>query len=94
MRVLWLAGWYPHSQNPLGGNFVKRHFRALQHVVSENKSYQINGIAESNIANGLSHQEISNTHFELELYHFAPYYKDNDIPKLVKEKTANPNTQN
>lgn len=73
---------------------MKRHFRALQHVVSENKSYQISGIAEFNIANGLSHQEISNTHFELELYHFAPYYKCNDIPKLVEEKTANPNTQN
>lgn len=94
MRVLWLAGWYPHSQNPLGGNFVKRHFRALQHVVSESKGYQIHGITESEIANALAHNEISNTHFELELYHFAPYYKGTAIPKLVEEKTANPNTQN
>ena len=65
MRVLWLAGWYPHSQNPLGGNFVKRHFRALQQMISENKGYQINGIAESDIANALAHNEISNTHCEL-----------------------------
>jgi glycosyltransferase involved in cell wall biosynthesis len=94
MRVLWLAGWYPHSQNPLGGNFVKRHFRALQQMISENKGYQINGIAESDIANALAHNEISNTHCELELYHFAPYYKGDNIPKLLEEKTANPNTQN
>lgn len=29
MRVVWLAGWYPHSQNPLGGNFIRRHFNAV-----------------------------------------------------------------
>jgi glycosyltransferase involved in cell wall biosynthesis len=29
MRVVWLAGWYPHTQNPLGGNFIRRHFNAM-----------------------------------------------------------------
>lgn len=29
MRVVWLAGWYPHTQNPLGGNFIRRHFDAV-----------------------------------------------------------------
>jgi glycosyltransferase involved in cell wall biosynthesis len=94
MRVLWLAGWYPHSQNPLGGNFVKRHFRALQHVVSEIKGQHIHATPESDIANALLHDEISNTHFNIELYHFAPYYRGNDIPKLVEAELTRPNTPN
>jgi len=30
MRVIWLAGWYPTTQNAFSGNFVRRHYNAVQ----------------------------------------------------------------
>ncbi|MBY0478557.1 MAG: glycosyltransferase [Chitinophagaceae bacterium] len=29
MRVLWLCSWYPHSTDPLDGDFVERHAKSL-----------------------------------------------------------------
>ncbi len=35
MKILWLAGWYPHSKNPLAGNFIARHAAAVSKVSGE-----------------------------------------------------------
>ena len=41
MRVVWLAGWYPHTQNPLGGNFIRRHFDAMCETVPKDSSIEL-----------------------------------------------------
>ncbi len=32
MKILWLCGWYPHSENPLAGNFIVRHAASVAKV--------------------------------------------------------------
>lgn len=41
MRVVWLAGWYPHTQNPLGGNFIRRHFDAMCETAPKGSSIEL-----------------------------------------------------
>lgn len=41
MRVVWLAGWYPHTQNPFGGNFIRRHFDAMCESAPKGSSIEL-----------------------------------------------------
>jgi len=32
MKVLWLASWYPNEQEPVNGDFIQRHAKAVSHL--------------------------------------------------------------
>ena len=38
-KLIWLAGWFPTSNNPLAGNFILRHAQAVAGQLSENPHY-------------------------------------------------------
>lgn len=83
MRVLWLAGWYPHTRNPLGGNFVRRHFRAVVDSRFIDKSVSAEGHSDtfgSELETRIPSQGELDT---IELYHFATYYFGDKKPDVL-----------
>ena len=41
MRVIWLAGWYPTTQNAFSGNFVRRHYHAVKNAAAANDEFEL-----------------------------------------------------
>jgi len=83
MRVLWLAGWYPHTKNPLGGNFVRRHFWAVanhESVIQPNSTKDASNTVDPNFENQKTNERGSEN---VELYHFAPYFYGDKKPQVL-----------
>lgn len=83
MRVLWLAGWYPHTKNPLGGNFIRRHFRAVVDSSRANKSVSAESHSDT-FKTDLNTRISGEREIEsIELYHFATYYFSEEKPDAL-----------
>lgn len=80
MRILWVAGWYPTTNNKYSGNFVQRHFEAVHRISQPEFAlelvhfaiYQKGEPIPSGINAELQHSE-----------HIIPVLQDARLPKFI-----------
>jgi glycosyltransferase involved in cell wall biosynthesis len=81
-NILWLPAWYPNKTEPLSGDFIQRHARAVSiyckvhvvFVVKDEKGTITKNSYEENFQSGNLHETI--------IYYYSPAYKIPLVSKL------------